>query len=387
MPNIRILSKSLQRKAIEELSEIPENISHEIDEVKRMLQRLPHLRSRLDDQFLITFLRGARHDINRTVRKIEMFYTCRTSLPELMLGRDPLDPKILEIIRLGIGLPLPLTDKPDSPRVILIRPGAYDATRYRMIDIMKVANMICDILLIEDDNLVISGEVAVVDFKYVTKSHLLQLDPLLVKKLAVLNQEGSPLKQKGIHYVYTPIGYRMIDIMKVANMICDILLIEDDNLVISGEVAVVDFKYVTKSHLLQLDPLLVKKLAVLNQEGSPLKQKGIHYVYTPPGFDVVFNLFKSIMQSNNLQSEDHPMEIVIHPRTHETLFDHLSPRILPTEYGGGSGPLEAMIKFWEHKLISYRDYFLADGQFGTNESLRPAEYRHHHTDFVRTHFD
>ncbi|CRK86626.1 CLUMA_CG000462, isoform B [Clunio marinus] len=310
MPNIRILSKSLQRKAIEELSEIPENISHEIDEVKRMLQRLPHLRSRLDDQFLITFLRGARHDINRTVRKIEMFYTCRTSLPELMLGRDPLDPKILEIIRLGIGLPLPLTDKPDSPRVILIRPGAYDATRYRMIDIMKVANMICDILLIEDDNLVISGEVAVVDFKYVTKSHLLQLDPLLVKKLAVLNQEGSPLKQKGIHYVYTP-----------------------------------------------------------------------------PGFDVVFNLFKSIMQSNNLQSEDHPMEIVIHPRTHETLFDHLSPRILPTEYGGGSGPLEAMIKFWEHKLISYRDYFLADGQFGTNESLRPAEYRHHHTDFVRTHFD
>lgn len=60
--------------------------------------------------------------------------------------------------------------------------------------------MICDILLIEDDNLVICGEVAIVDFKHVTKSHLLQLDPLLVKKLAVLNQEGSPLKQRGIHY-------------------------------------------------------------------------------------------------------------------------------------------------------------------------------------------
>jgi hypothetical protein len=53
----------------------------------------------------------------------------------------------------------------------------------------KVANMICDILLIEDDNFVISGEVAIVDFKNVTKSHLLQLDPLLVKKLAVRREE------------------------------------------------------------------------------------------------------------------------------------------------------------------------------------------------------
>lgn len=51
--------------------------------------------------------------------------------------------------------------------------------------------MICDILLIEDDNLVISGEVAIVDFKHVTKSHLLQLDPLLVKKLAVSFGEKS----------------------------------------------------------------------------------------------------------------------------------------------------------------------------------------------------
>jgi hypothetical protein len=54
--------------------------------------------------------------------------------------------------------------------------------------------MICDILLIEDDNFVISGEVAIVDFKNVTKSHLLQLDPLLVKKLAVgVNESFSCL--------------------------------------------------------------------------------------------------------------------------------------------------------------------------------------------------
>lgn len=138
MSGIRVLSQSLQRKAIEELNEVPENIDRDLDELRSWLHHIPHLRARLDDQFLVTFLRSAKHNVERALRKIEMFYTCRTSLPELMKNRDPLDPKILEIIRLGIGLPLPLTDRSDSPRVILVRPGAYDANRYSMIDIMKV---------------------------------------------------------------------------------------------------------------------------------------------------------------------------------------------------------------------------------------------------------
>lgn len=139
MSNIRPLSQSLLRKAVEEMNEVSANIDRDLDELRRWLHHIPHLRARLDDQFLITFLRSSKYNIERAMRKVEMFYTCRTSLPELMMNRDPLDPKILEIIRLGIGLPLPLTDRPDSPRVILIRPGAYDATRYRMIDIMKVS--------------------------------------------------------------------------------------------------------------------------------------------------------------------------------------------------------------------------------------------------------
>lgn len=138
MSNTRSLSHNLQRKAVHELNEVPANIDRDLDELRNWIRHVPHLRARVDDQFLVTFLRGARHNVERALRKVEMYYTCRTSLPELMMNRDPLDPKILEIIRLGIGLPLPLTERPDSPRVILIRPGAYDATRFRMIDIMKV---------------------------------------------------------------------------------------------------------------------------------------------------------------------------------------------------------------------------------------------------------
>lgn len=138
MSNIRALSSSLQKKAVQELNEVSANVDTELNDLRRLIHRFPHLEARLDDQFLVTFLRSSKHNVEKAMRKIEMFYTCRTSLPELMMNRDPLDPKILEIVRLGIGLPLPLTEKPDSPRVILIRPGAYDAKRFKMIDIMKV---------------------------------------------------------------------------------------------------------------------------------------------------------------------------------------------------------------------------------------------------------
>lgn len=147
MVNIRPLSSELQQKAILELNEDPDEIENELVELKSKITQFPYLKSRLDDQFLIGFLRNCKHNVNLALRKIEKFYSCRTALPELMENRDPLDPRVLEILRLGVGLPLPYTKESDSPRVILIRVGSYNATKYSMIDILKVANMISDILL------------------------------------------------------------------------------------------------------------------------------------------------------------------------------------------------------------------------------------------------
>lgn len=49
----------------------------------------------------------------------------------------------------SVGLPLPYTEKSDGPRLILIRPGAYDASIYTVADMIKISNMIQDILMNE----------------------------------------------------------------------------------------------------------------------------------------------------------------------------------------------------------------------------------------------
>lgn len=101
MVNIRKVTRALKKIAKDELNENPKKIKEGLSELKKWIDETPHLNSRTDDQFLIAFLRGAKYDLEKAKYKLDMYYTARTALPELMQDRDPLDEKILEVIRLG----------------------------------------------------------------------------------------------------------------------------------------------------------------------------------------------------------------------------------------------------------------------------------------------
>lgn len=53
------------------------------------------------------------------------------------------------------------------------------------------------------------------------------------------------------------------------------------------------------AHFLQFNLTFVKKMTMLGQEGTPLRQKGVHYINTPSGFELVFNMFKGFMSEKN----------------------------------------------------------------------------------------
>lgn len=59
----------------------------------------------------------------------------------------------------SVVIPFPKTETPDGPRVILIRPGCYDAEKYSVLETFKVSSMIFEILMREDDNYIVGGQV------------------------------------------------------------------------------------------------------------------------------------------------------------------------------------------------------------------------------------
>lgn len=204
--SIRPLCKDLQEIANSELFENEANIAGDIKLLKEWIQKTAHLKARMDDQFLIAFIRGCKHSLERTKQKIDMFYTLKTHIPELV-ERNPFSDKTLAILKLGVGVPLPKTADPKSPRIMLIRPGAYDAKVFHIQDVMKVSMMINEIMLIEDDRNVIAGQIGIIDLANVTLDHLIQMQPSFVKRMSMLMQEGMPFRQKGIHYINTPFGF------------------------------------------------------------------------------------------------------------------------------------------------------------------------------------
>lgn len=74
-------------------------------------------------------------------------------------------------------------------------------------------------------------------------------------------------------------------------MINDILLRDDDNLAVAGQVGILDLAGVTAKHNYQYSPVFIKKMTMMSEEGSPIRHQGFHYIDTPCGFDQVFNVF------------------------------------------------------------------------------------------------
>lgn len=45
---------------------------------------------------------------------------------------------------------------------------------------------------------------------------------------------------------------------------------------------------------------------------------------------------------------------------------------MPTEYGGEAGSIESIIDSWEKRIVSYRDYYKEEENYGVDEKKRPS---------------
>ncbi|XP_068086824.1 retinol-binding protein pinta-like isoform X1 [Anabrus simplex] len=252
MPNIRPLSSELQEIAKKELGEDPNRVEKDLEHIKEWLKKQPHLKTRTDDQFLIAFLRGCKFSLERTKEKLDMFYTMRTALPEYFSKRDPMDPEIQEVLKLGLLVPLPVLDG-QGRRVLLQRMGGYDPAKISVQAIVQSNFLFWDIMMQEDDAGMVKGYVGFSDMKGATVAHAMQFTPSMMRK----------------------------------TMTC-------------------------------------------------------------------FNIH---MHGGNLES----------------IYEHIPKSVLPKDYGGDGPSLDELASDWKKKVESYRDYFLEDSKYCSNEKKRPGK--------------
>ncbi|XP_046979932.1 alpha-tocopherol transfer protein-like [Schistocerca americana] len=201
-PNLRPLSPQLQ-EAAKELGEDPRRLEKDIQHIKDWLKQQPHLTARTDDQWIVTFLRGCKFSLEKTKHKMDMYYTMKTAAPELFANRDPLEPKIQEILNAGFITYLPQLDK-HGQRVTVLRLGQLDPKKVTGEDIFRMNFMGGDAALLQDDAAVLTGTVALIDLKGCSLSHAALFGPATVKKCTTVLQDAYPLRMKAMHFVNAP---------------------------------------------------------------------------------------------------------------------------------------------------------------------------------------
>uniref|UniRef100_A0A1A9ZAM8 CRAL-TRIO domain-containing protein n=1 Tax=Glossina pallidipes TaxID=7398 RepID=A0A1A9ZAM8_GLOPL len=204
MSQIRSLNEDLQRKAKEELNEVPTRIYEDLKALRKWIEEQAHLYANMDDQFLIAFLRGCKYSVEKAKRKIESYYTLKSAFPTFFNVTNVDSARFREIFRLGpfLYLPKPLHD--NGPRIFIMRGGLPTAERFTVEELMAVNHVLQDILMLEDDYAVVNGLVMINDFKTLALTHVLQATPMFLKKFITYNYEAMPLRIKSNHFLNAP---------------------------------------------------------------------------------------------------------------------------------------------------------------------------------------
>uniref|UniRef100_A0A2S2NXC1 Clavesin-2 n=1 Tax=Schizaphis graminum TaxID=13262 RepID=A0A2S2NXC1_SCHGA len=178
----------MQQHIRTELNEDVSTREKDLEHIKEWLRLQPHLPQFQDDARIMTFLRGCKFSLEKTKRKLDMYFTMRAAVPEFFSKRDPTLPEIKEVMRVANVPPLPgLT--PNGRRVIMMSGVDLEQMAATVAEGMKVVLMIGDIRL-KEENVGVAGDVYILDASVATPqnfaNHFAKFTPSLIKKISHL---------------------------------------------------------------------------------------------------------------------------------------------------------------------------------------------------------
>lgn len=168
--------------------------------------------------------------------------------------------------------------------------------------------------------------------------------------------------------IYDAHKYNVLNLMKVNFMVVMVFMMESDNMVISGGHIVQDLTNITIAHAIAMSPALSKKAAAIFQDAFPLRPKGMHFVNVPGFFESLFMVVKPFLKEKLLKRVS-----FLSGKNFDELYKKVPQRLFPKEYGGDAPSCDELAVYWKNKVESYRDWFLENEQYGTDESKRPGK--------------
>jgi hypothetical protein len=173
----KVLDSDTLSRAKKELNENdPKQIANDIESIKEWILKQKYMNSKLDDDFILRFLRTAKYSYARTQELIKNYWTNRTEMTDQFQDRNYNEDSIMmEIADLGLYIRLPNVDK-EGRIVIIQRFGLWNPDKYDINDISKYMFSSLD-LICEDPRAQINGIVMLMDLTGFNAKHVSVMSP------------------------------------------------------------------------------------------------------------------------------------------------------------------------------------------------------------------
>ncbi|XP_040186065.1 alpha-tocopherol transfer protein-like [Rana temporaria] len=195
------LTPELIQKAREELQEKPEWRLRDVQALRDMIWKdYPNLRTRVDDAFLLRFLRARKFDYDRALQLLVNYYSCRKGWPELFTDLRP--SVVKPVLDSGFLTVLPHSDK-EGRRVVCIRPGRWNPRDYPITENVRAMYLSLE-KLVESEETQVNGIVILADYGGVGLSQASHFGPFIAKKVIGILQDGFPIRIKAVNIINEP---------------------------------------------------------------------------------------------------------------------------------------------------------------------------------------
>ncbi|XP_053545740.1 alpha-tocopherol transfer protein-like [Bombina bombina] len=195
------LSPELVIKAREELQEKPEWRLRDVQALRDMIWKdYPNLKTRIDDSFLLRFLRARKFDYDRALQLLVNYYSCRKGWPEVFNNLRP--SAVKPVLDSGFLTVLPNKDA-EGRRIVCIRPGQWTPRDFPITENIRAMYLSLE-KLVESEETQVNGIVILADYDGVGLSQASHFGPFMAKKVIGILQDGFPIRIKAVNIINEP---------------------------------------------------------------------------------------------------------------------------------------------------------------------------------------
>nr|XP_023684338.1 clavesin-1-like [Paramormyrops kingsleyae]XP_023684339.1 clavesin-1-like [Paramormyrops kingsleyae] len=197
------LSSGTTEKARLELSENPDTLHRDIQQVRDMIVTRPDVGFlRTDDAFILRFLRARKFNKIETFKLLAQYFQYRQQNLHLFQSFRADDPGIKRALMDGFPGVLGAPDQ-NGHKILLLFASNWDQSRSSFTDILRAIFLSLEVL-IEDPELQINGFILIIDWSNFTYKQGSKLTPAILKLAVEGLQDSFPARFGGIHFVNQP---------------------------------------------------------------------------------------------------------------------------------------------------------------------------------------